>query len=174
MAEPKPRSTKARWCEICQRRHRLEHEHFKRSRPSRADAQVVGADSAEGLADRFDQEVSGRKAITPAEAAQKLQEEREALERRWGRRMRLVYGAASKIIGDPKLALNDEEEKDFGQVHADFAQAWGIAGNSKVETAIDLLTVHGMVITARSDFLKSLMEAKEEETDKEPQTPVIQ
>lgn len=174
MAKPEPPSSKTRWCEICQRRHRLEHEHFKRGKPSRADAQVVGSDSAEGLADRFDQEVSGRKAPTPAEAAQKMQEEREALERRWGRRMRLVYGAASKLFGDPKLALTDEEEKDFGQVHADFAAAWGIAGNSKVETAIDLLTVHGMAITARSEFLTSLLEAKEEEQEKEPPTPVIQ
>jgi hypothetical protein len=174
MAEPKPASSKTRWCEICTRRHRLDHEHFKRGRPSRADVQVVGSDSAEGLADRFDQEVGGRKPPTAAEAAQKMQEEREALERRWGRRMRLVYGAASKLIGDPKIALNDEEEKDFGQVHADFAMAWGIAGNSKLETAIDLATVHGMAITARSDFLTALLEAKEEETDKELPTPVIQ
>ncbi len=174
MAEPKPPSTKTRWCEICTRRHRLDHEHFKRGRPSRADVQVVGSDTAEGLADRFDREVSGgKKPLTAAEAAQKMQDEREALERRWGRRMRLVYGAASKVLGDPKIALNDEEEKDFGQVHADFAMSWGIAGNSKLETAIDLVTVHGMAITARSDFLKALMEAKEEETDKEPPTPAV-
>ncbi len=166
---------KTRWCAVCQHRHRLDHEHFKRGKPSRADAQIVGAETAEGLANKFDEELSGRKPATAAEAALKLQQEREALERRWGRRMRLVYGAASKLFGDPKLALNEQEEKDFGQVHADFAVAWGIAGNSKLETSIDLVTIHGMAITARSDFLKALLEAKEDEPKEEPEpTPVIQ
>ncbi len=169
MAEP---SNKTRWCEVCEKRHRLSHDHFKR-KPSRADAQVVGADTAEGLGERFDQELrSGGRMPTVEQAAQKLQQERESLERRWGRRMRLVYGAASKLLGDPKIALTDVEEKDFGQVHADFASAWGIAGNSKIETSIDLLTVHGMAITARSDFLKALLEAKEEETNEDPEKTV--
>src|SRR5260221_1979964 len=171
---PEKLSSKTRGCALCEHRHRIDHEHFKRGKPSRADAQIVGSDTAEGLASKFDEELSGRKPTTAAEAAQKLQEEREAIERRWGRRMRLVYGAASKLLGDPKIALTDLEEKDFGQVHADFAAAWGIAGNSKIETSIDLLTVHGMAITARSDFLKALLEAKEEETVEDPATPVIQ
>jgi hypothetical protein len=174
MAEAKV-SSKTRWCEVCQRRHRLDHDHFKRGLPSRSDAQVVGADTAAGLGERFEEETNGpRRVPTASEAAQALQAEREALERRWGRRMRLVYGAAAKVIGDPKLALNDKEEKDFGQVHADFALAWGIAGNSKLETAVDLVTIHGMAITARSDFLKALLEAKEEENPDQEPSPTVQ
>src|SRR5690242_15371661 len=118
---------KTRWCDQCKKRHALDHEHFTNVADKAANT-VTGSKSSADLAD---QAAKGKKSEAIARVSQQRldqeqeRKEREALERRWGRRMRMCYGFASKLLDDPKIALNDRETEDMGQVHADMCVAWG-------------------------------------------------
>lgn len=164
---------KSRWCEQCKRRHDLNHEHFKGAKSDRTADTVTGSRSASDLA----QKAADGKASTlqSSLALKRLQTEqeaalREAVERRWGRRMRMIYGVWGKILDDPKMRLSDEEEKDFGQVHADFALAWGIAASNKLEATFDVLTMHGTAIAGRSKWVEEILKglSKKEEENQLP------
>ncbi len=161
---------KSRWCEQCKRRHDLNHEHFKGAKSDRAADTVTGSKSAADLAQKA---ADGKPSTLQSKVAlQRMQAEqeaavREAIERRWGRRMRMIYGVWGKILDDPKMRLTETEEKDFGQVHADFALAWGLAASNKLEATFDVLTMHGTAIAGRSkwveEILKGLKKSEEPE-----------
>lgn len=164
---------KSRWCEQCKRRHDLNHEHFKEAARDRTADTVTGSKSAADLAQKA---ADGKPSTLQSKMAmQRLQadqerELREAVERRWGRRMRMIYGVWGKILDDPKMRLSEEEEKDFGQVHADFALAWGIAASNKLEATFDVLTMHGTTIAGRSKWLEEIIKGlkKSEEENELP------
>jgi len=166
-----PQRAKSRWCEQCKRRHDLNHEHFKGAKGDRTADTVTGSKSATDLAQKA---ADGKPSTLQTKMAmQRLQadqerELREAVERRWGRRMRMIYGVWGKILDDPKMYLSETEEKDFGQVHADFALAWGIAASNKLEATFDVLTMHGTAVAGRSkwveEILKGLKKSEEPET----------
>jgi len=162
---------KSRWCEQCKRRHDINHEHFKGAKADRTADTVTGsksgADLAAKAADGKPSTLQSKMAMQRFQAEQE-QLQREAVERRWGRRMRWIYGVWGKICDDPKMYLTDQEEKDFGQVHADFALAWGIAASNKIESTFDVLTMHGTVIAARSKWVEDALKGlKKSEQDNE-------
>jgi hypothetical protein len=150
---------KTRWCELCKHRHGLDHEHFK-EQGDRAANTVTGAKSGADLAEQAgrDRPADLRKITLEKLQAEKDKEIREGQERRWGRRMRLIYSVWAKIADDPKIKLSEDEEKDFGQVHADFAMAWGIAASTKIEATADLAIIHFTVIASRSKWMTELLE----------------
>lgn len=151
--------SKTRWCELCKHRHGLDHEHFKKQGDRAANA-VTGAKSGADLSAQAgrDRPADLRKITLEKLQAEKDKEIREGQERRWGRRMRLVYSVWAKIADDPKIKLSDDEEKDFGQVHADFAMAWGIAASTKIEASADLVIIHFTMIASRSKWMTELLE----------------
>jgi hypothetical protein len=161
---------KSRWCEKCKRRHDLNHEHFKEAARDRTADTVTGSKSAADLAQKA---ADGKPSTLQTKMAmQRLQadqerELREAVERRWGRRMRMIYGVWGKILDDPKMRLSEEEEKDFGQVHADFALAWGIAASNKLEATFDVLTMHGTCIAGRSKWVAEILQGLKKSEEKE-------
>lgn len=171
MPDTKPKS---RWCEACKRRHDLNHEHFKDSKADRTADTVTGSKSAADLAQRAaDGKPSTLQAKVTVQRMQAEQEAalREAQERRWGRRMRMVYGVWAKITDDPKIALSEQEATDFGQVHADFAMAWGIAASNKLEATFDVLTIHGTVIASRSKFVEEILKGLSNKNEEENELP---
>lgn len=155
-----PDTKKSRWCEQCKRRHDVSHEHFKEAARDRTADTVTGSKSAADLAQKA---ADGKPSTLQSKVAlQRMQAEqdaaiREAQERRWGRRMRMVYGVWAKIVDDPKIALSEQEATDFGQVHADFAMAWGITASNKLEATFDVLTIHGTVIASRSKWVEEIL-----------------
>lgn len=159
---------KSRWCEKCKRRHDVNHEHFKDSAGDRTADTVTGSKSAADLgqkaADGKTSTLQSRLAQQKFQADQELLL-REACERRWSRRMKWIYGVWARITDDPAMKLTEEEEKDFGQVHADFAMAWGIAASNKLEAAFDVGTMHLTVIAVRSKFVAELLTKKKEEEE---------
>jgi hypothetical protein len=168
VAPDKPGS-KTRWCELCKHRHGLDHEHFKKQ-GDRAANVVTGAKSGADLSAQAgrDRPADLRKITLEKLQAEKDKEIREIQERRWGRRMRLIYSVWAKIADDPKIKLSDDEEKDFGQIHADFAMAWGITASTKIEASADLAIIHFTVIASRSKWMTELLESlrgKEDEDD---------
>ena len=150
---------KSRLCETCKRRHDVNHAHFKEAGRDRKADTVTGSKSAADLAGKaasgFPSNAQSRAALEKQKKEQE-QEIREAQERRWARRCRTVYAGAAFIFGDPKIRLTDEEEKDFGQVHADFAIAWGITASTKIEATADLLIVHLVAFSARTPWAKEM------------------
>ncbi len=162
---------KSRWCEKCKRRHNVNHEHFKEAARDRAADTVTGSKSAADLAQKAGEgkqsTLQSRVTLQRMQAEQEAQI-REALERRWGRRMRMIYGVWGKITDDPKMYLSDKEEADFGQVHADFALAWGLAASNKIEATFDVLTMHATVVAVRSKWVEEILKglkSKEEENE---------
>ncbi len=159
---------KSRWCEQCKRRHDVNHEHFKQSARDRAADTVTGSKSAADLAQKA---ADGKPSTLQSKLAlQRMQAEqevalREAVERRWGRRIRMIYSVWAKVTDDPKIRLSEEEEKDFGQVHADFALAWGIAASNKLEATFDVLTIHGTVIAGRSKWVAEILQGMKKTED---------
>lgn len=164
---------KSRWCEQCKRRHDVNHPHFKDSARDRTADTVTGSKSAADLAQKA---ADGKTSTLQSKVAlQRMQAEqeaaiREAIERRWGRRMRMVYSVWARITDDPKMRLSDEEEKDFGQVHADFALAWGIAASNKLEATFDVLTMHGTAIAGRSKWVAEILQGLKK-TEEENELP---
>ena len=165
---------KSRWCEKCKYRHDVKHEHFKDAKRDRTADTITGSKSAEDLAAKAEQ---GRPSTLQTKLtlerlkAEQDRELREALERRWGRRMKMVYGMAARICDDKTMRLTEEEEKDFGQVHADFAIVWGIAASTKLEATFDVLTLHGTAIAARSKWVREALEGLKGKKDEESTLP---
>lgn len=151
--------TKTRWCDKCKKRFPLDHEHFAKSEDKAANT-VTGSISAADLAS---QAAKGKQApatrLQMARLEKEQQEqEREALARRWGRRMRVCYGFASKVLDDPKVALNEEEIRDMGEAHADMCLAWGWTASGKIETIADVAMLHVTTIAARSEWGEALLQ----------------
>ncbi len=163
-----PQRAKSHWCERCKRRHDVNHPHFKESARDRAADTVTGSKSAAELAqkaaDGKPSTLQSKMALQRMQAEQEAQL-REALERRWGRRMRMIYSVWARITDDAKMRLSDQEEKDFGQVHADFALAWGIAASNKLEATFDVLTMHGTAVAGRSKWVAEILQGLKKTED---------
>lgn len=162
MTTEKNNRPKSRWCDQCKCRHDINHPHFKDAKTDRAADTITGSTSAADLANKADQNrpnTNNSKLATERLKQQVEAEQREGLERRWSRRMRLIYGVWAKILDDKTLRLTEQEEKDFGQVHADFAVAWGITASNKLEASLDVLTMHGTSIAARSKWVQEALAA---------------
>jgi hypothetical protein len=162
---------KSRWCERCKRRHDVNHEHFKDSARDRTADTVTGSKSAQDLAQKA---ADGKPSTLQARVAvQKFQAEQDAVlrelsERRWARRARILYSGVATILDDPKIKLSDEEVLQISAAHADFDQAWGIQASGKIGATIDVLSMHMVLIAARSKWTQELLDSlKKKEADDE-------
>jgi hypothetical protein len=106
-----------------------------------------------------------------SEERKRFLELRPLLVSKWKRRLRIPYGVFAKLLGDPEIALTEQDAEDGANLHVDLMDAMGWYQAGKLEAVADVCVWHGATILSRSKIGKQLF-AEAEAIEEETETPI--